>query len=84
MAPGLPCFTAHSSGTSGGATKHFPKYHHPDHMSLSTSDAMKNPNPPTSNGGGKNCITYCRDGRRMAWDRVGMTLGTLFRWVNAF
>ncbi|KAI5990909.1 GH3 auxin-responsive promoter [Pisolithus albus] len=58
MAPGLPCFIAHSSGTSGGATKHFQKYRHRDHVSLSTSEAMKKLNPPTSNGGGKNCIMY--------------------------
>ncbi|KAI5997067.1 GH3 auxin-responsive promoter [Pisolithus albus] len=58
MAPGIPCFIAHSSGTSGGATKHFPKYRHPDHMSLSTSEAMKKSNPPTSSSGGKNCIMY--------------------------
>ncbi|KAI6003454.1 GH3 auxin-responsive promoter [Pisolithus orientalis] len=57
MAPGLPCFIAHSSGTSGGATKHFPKYRHPDHMSMSTSEAMKMSNP-TSKSGGKNCIMY--------------------------
>ncbi|KIK16197.1 hypothetical protein PISMIDRAFT_686591 [Pisolithus microcarpus 441] len=52
------CFIAHSSGTSGGATKHFPKYRQPDHMSLSTSEAMRKSNPPTNNGGGKNCIMY--------------------------
>ncbi|KAI6094510.1 GH3 auxin-responsive promoter [Pisolithus sp. B1] len=57
MAPGLPSFIAHSSGTSGGATKHFPKYRHPDHMSMSTSEAMRMSNP-TSKSGGKNCIMY--------------------------
>ncbi|KAI6151501.1 GH3 auxin-responsive promoter-domain-containing protein, partial [Pisolithus tinctorius] len=50
MAPGLPCFIAHSSGTSGGATKHFPKYRHPDHMSMSTSEAMKMSNPTSKSG----------------------------------
>jgi len=28
LAPGLPEFISHSSGTSGGAVKHFPKYRH--------------------------------------------------------
>ncbi|KAF9240244.1 GH3 auxin-responsive promoter [Melanogaster broomeanus] len=57
MAPGLPYFIAHSSGTSGGATKHFPKYRHPDHMSTSTAQTMQASNP-TSKHGGKNCIVY--------------------------
>ncbi|KIJ64579.1 hypothetical protein HYDPIDRAFT_111943 [Hydnomerulius pinastri MD-312] len=57
MAPGLPYFIAHSSGTSGGATKHFPKYRHPEHMSTSTSQTMQASNP-TSKNGGKNCIVY--------------------------
>ncbi|KAF8840790.1 hypothetical protein BDN67DRAFT_968105 [Paxillus ammoniavirescens] len=57
MAPGLPYFIAHSSGTSGGATKHFPKYRHPEHMSTSTSQTMQASNP-TSKHGGKNCIAY--------------------------
>ncbi|KAH7885483.1 GH3 auxin-responsive promoter [Phlebopus sp. FC_14] len=57
MAPGLPYFIAHSSGTSGGATKHFPKYRHPEHMSTSTSQTMQASNP-VSKHGGKNCIVY--------------------------
>ncbi|KAF9222975.1 hypothetical protein BS17DRAFT_802745 [Gyrodon lividus] len=57
MAPGLPYFIAHSSGTSGGVTKHFPKYRHPEHMSTSTSQTMQASNP-TSKHGGKNCIVY--------------------------
>ncbi|KAI6033665.1 hypothetical protein BKA83DRAFT_4179361 [Pisolithus microcarpus] len=58
MATYIPRFIAHSSGTLGGATKHFAKYRHPDHMSLSSSEAMRKLNPPTSNGGGKNRIMY--------------------------
>ncbi|KAH7919002.1 hypothetical protein BV22DRAFT_1199727 [Leucogyrophana mollusca] len=57
MAPGLPYFIAHSSGTSGGATKHFPKYRHPEHMSTSTSQTMQASNP-VSKRGGKNCIAF--------------------------
>ncbi|KAI5997007.1 hypothetical protein EDD15DRAFT_2247442 [Pisolithus albus] len=52
-----PRFIAHSSGTLGGATKHFAEYRHPDHMSLSL-ETMRKSNPPTSNGGGRNCIMY--------------------------
>ncbi|EIW81168.1 hypothetical protein CONPUDRAFT_82204 [Coniophora puteana RWD-64-598 SS2] len=57
MAPGLPYFIAHSSGTSGGKTKHFPKYQHPKHMSTSTAQTMAASNP-TSKTGGKNCVVY--------------------------
>ena len=57
MAPGMPYFIAHSSGTSGGATKHFPKYQHPKHMSTSTAQTMAASNP-VSKTGGKNCVVY--------------------------
>ncbi|KAI6141471.1 hypothetical protein BKA82DRAFT_962577 [Pisolithus tinctorius] len=57
MAPRLPCFIAHSSGTSGGAMKHFPKYCHLNHMSMSTSEVMKMSNP-MSKSRGQNCIMY--------------------------
>ncbi|KAI5991926.1 hypothetical protein EDD15DRAFT_2274350 [Pisolithus albus] len=53
-----PRFIVHSSGTLGGATKHFPKYRHLAQMLLSSSEAMRKLNPPTSNGGGKNRIMY--------------------------
>ena len=32
LSPGLPDFIAHSSGTSGGHLKHFPKYSKPDRL----------------------------------------------------
>ncbi|EGO19354.1 hypothetical protein SERLADRAFT_479847 [Serpula lacrymans var. lacrymans S7.9] len=57
MAPGIPYFIAHSSGTSNGVTKHFPKYRHPEHMSTSTAGTMAASNP-VSKHGGKNCIAF--------------------------
>lgn len=57
MSPGFPEFIAHSSGTSSGATKHFPKYRHPEHMSTSTSQTMK-ASSPASKFGGMNCVVY--------------------------
>ncbi|KAI6141111.1 GH3 auxin-responsive promoter [Pisolithus tinctorius] len=56
MAPGLPIFIAHSSGTSGGAAKYFPKYRHPDHMSRATTETVRLADPRSKNGTGKNCI----------------------------
>ncbi|KAI5998394.1 GH3 auxin-responsive promoter [Pisolithus orientalis] len=58
MAPGLPVFIAHSSGTSGGAAKYFPKYHHPEHMSKAMAETIRRASPPSRNGEGKNCITF--------------------------
>ncbi|KAI6042179.1 GH3 auxin-responsive promoter [Pisolithus marmoratus] len=57
MAPGLPVFIAHSSGTSGGKTKYFPKYRHPDHMSRAMAETARLANPQSRNAG-KNCITF--------------------------
>lgn len=57
MSPGFPVFIAHSSGTSSGTTKYFPKYRHPEHMSTSTSETMK-ASSTTSKFGGMNCIVY--------------------------
>ncbi|KAI5985505.1 GH3 auxin-responsive promoter [Pisolithus albus] len=57
MAPGLPLFIAHSSGTSGGAAKYFPKYRHPEHMSRAMAETARLANPQ-SNNAGKNCITF--------------------------
>ncbi|KAI6106200.1 GH3 auxin-responsive promoter [Pisolithus croceorrhizus] len=57
MAPGLPVFIAHSSGTSGGAAKYFPKYRHPEHMSRAMAETVRLANPQ-SNNAGKNCITF--------------------------
>ncbi|KAI6141045.1 GH3 auxin-responsive promoter [Pisolithus tinctorius] len=61
MAPGLPVFIAHSSGTSGGAAKYFPKYRHPEHMSRAMAETARLANPQ-SNNAGKNCslvsLTY--------------------------
>ncbi|KAI6033477.1 GH3 auxin-responsive promoter [Pisolithus microcarpus] len=57
MAPGLPVFIAHSSGTSGGAAKYFPKYRHPEHMSRAMAETLRMANPP-SNNAGKNCIVF--------------------------
>jgi len=57
MSPGFPEFIAHSAGTSSGATKHFPKYRHPDHMSTSTSETMR-ASSAASKSGGKSCIVY--------------------------
>ncbi|KAI5998363.1 GH3 auxin-responsive promoter [Pisolithus orientalis] len=56
MAPGLPIFIAHSSGTSGGAAKYFPKYRHPDHMSRATTETVRLADPQSKSGTGKNCI----------------------------
>ncbi|KAI6141108.1 GH3 auxin-responsive promoter [Pisolithus tinctorius] len=58
MAPGLPVFIAHSSGTSGGAAKYFPKYRHPDHMSRAMAETVRLANPQSKNGTGKNCIMF--------------------------
>ncbi|KAI6140881.1 hypothetical protein BKA82DRAFT_824165 [Pisolithus tinctorius] len=58
MAPGLPIFIAHSSGTSGGAAKYFPKYRHPDHMSRAMAESVRLANPQSKNGTGKNCIMF--------------------------
>ncbi|KAL4073475.1 GH3 auxin-responsive promoter, partial [Scleroderma citrinum] len=57
MAPGMPFFIVHSSGTSGGTPKCYPKYRHPEHMSTSTSHVMTASNPVSKNSG-KNCIVY--------------------------
>ena len=57
MSPGFPEFIAHSAGTSSGATKHFPKYRHPEHMSTGTSETMK-ASSAASQSGGKSCIVY--------------------------
>ena len=57
MSSGLPELIAHSAGTSSGATKHFPKYRHPDHMSTSTSETMR-ASSAVSKPGGKSCIVY--------------------------
>lgn len=57
MAPGMPFFIVHSTGTSGAIPKSYPKYRHPEHMSTSTSHVMKASNPVSKNGG-KNCIVY--------------------------
>jgi hypothetical protein len=57
MSPGFPEFIAHSAGTSSGATKHFPKYNHPEHMSTGTSQTMK-ASSAASQSGGKSCIVY--------------------------
>ena len=57
MAPGMPFFIVHSSGTSGGTPKCYPKYRHPEHMSTSTSHVMTSSSPVSKNGG-KNCIVY--------------------------
>lgn len=57
MAPGFPEFVAHSSGTSSGASKHFLKYRHPEHMSTGTSQTM-NASSATTSSGGKSCIVY--------------------------
>ncbi|KAI6096841.1 GH3 auxin-responsive promoter [Pisolithus sp. B1] len=57
MAPGLPVFIAHSSGTSGGAAKYFPKYRHPENMSRAMTETARLANPQ-SNNAGKNCITF--------------------------
>ncbi|KAI5985503.1 GH3 auxin-responsive promoter-domain-containing protein [Pisolithus albus] len=57
MAPGLPVFIAHSSGTSGGASKYFPKYRHPEHMSRAMAETLRLANPPSKNAG-KNCIVF--------------------------
>ncbi|KAI6021207.1 GH3 auxin-responsive promoter [Pisolithus marmoratus] len=64
MAPGMPFFIVHSTGTSGGSLKCYPKYRHPEHMSTSTSHVMKASNPVSKNGG-KNCIVYSLLGRQM-------------------
>ncbi|KAI5998366.1 GH3 auxin-responsive promoter-domain-containing protein [Pisolithus orientalis] len=58
MAPGLPVFIAHSSGTSGGAAKYLPKYRHPDHMSRAMTETVRLANPQSKNGTGKNCIIF--------------------------
>ena len=57
MAPGMPFFIVHSSGTSGGTPKCYPKYRHPEHMSTSTSHVMT-ATAPVSKSGGKNCLLY--------------------------
>ncbi|KAI9568530.1 GH3 auxin-responsive promoter [Boletus coccyginus] len=57
MSSGLPELIAHSAGTSSGATKHFPKYRHPEHMSTSTLETMR-ASSAVSNPGGKSCIVY--------------------------
>ncbi|KAI6044140.1 GH3 auxin-responsive promoter [Pisolithus marmoratus] len=57
MAPGLPVFIAHSSGTSGGAAKYFPKYRHPDHMSKAMAETVRVAIPQSKNAG-KNCILF--------------------------
>ncbi|KAI6096843.1 GH3 auxin-responsive promoter [Pisolithus sp. B1] len=57
MVPGLPVFIAHSSGTSGGAAKYFPKYRHPEHMSRATAETVRHAIPQSSNAG-KNCIIF--------------------------
>ncbi|KAI6011140.1 GH3 auxin-responsive promoter [Pisolithus marmoratus] len=57
MAPGLPVFIAHSSGTSGGAAKHFPKYRHPEHMSKAMTETVRVAIPQSKNAG-KNCIMF--------------------------
>ncbi|KAG6331510.1 hypothetical protein ID866_7580 [Astraeus odoratus] len=61
MAPGMPFFIVHSSATSGGAPKYYPKYRHPEHMSTSTSSVMRASNPIS----GKNCIIYSLVGRQV-------------------
>ena len=59
MSPGFPEFIAHSAGTSSGATKHFPKYRHPEHMSTGMSETMKASSHGTaSQPGGKSCTVY--------------------------
>lgn len=57
MSPGFPEFIAHSSGTCSGATKHFLKYRHPEHMSTGTSETMKASSAATKSGG-MSCIVY--------------------------
>ncbi|KAF8548802.1 hypothetical protein OG21DRAFT_1489072 [Imleria badia] len=57
MSPGFPEFIAHSSGTCSGATKHFLKYRHPEHMSTGAAETMKASSTATESGG-KSCIVY--------------------------
>ena len=64
MAPGMPFFIVHSSGTSGGVPKCYPKYRHPEHMSTSTSHVMTT-TAPVSKSGGKNCLLYSLTSRQV-------------------
>jgi hypothetical protein len=57
LAPGLPYFIANSSATSGGTPKRFPKYRHPQSMSVSTASVMAASNPRPKKGG-TNCVVY--------------------------
>ncbi|KAJ3134871.1 hypothetical protein HK101_004296 [Irineochytrium annulatum] len=79
LAPGLPFFIAHSSATTGGTQKHFPKYNHPKTKSYEM--IMAHSDRAATNAGGKNLITYSLCNRQVSRVVKGDAFLTLLEQV---